>query len=76
MRHTQGRTNTALRTLTPSAKHIQRPQPITRKEIVEASQSMTPEECRNLMAKARMMGWAWDRVGIDSRCGDLQGGNG
>ena len=76
MRHTQGRTNTTLRTLTPSAKHIQRPQPITREEMLEASKRLTPEECRNIMNKARMMGWAWDMVGIDSRCGDSEGGNG
>jgi hypothetical protein len=76
MKHTQGRPNTTLRTLTPSAKHMQKPQPITREEIVEASNRLTPEECRNIMAKARMMGWAWQRAGVDSQCGDLQGGNG
>ena len=75
MRHTQGRPNTALRTLTPSAKHVQRPQPITREEIEAAAHRFTPEECRSIMAKARMMGWAWDRAGINSRDGDSEGGN-
>jgi hypothetical protein len=74
MRRTNGRTDTALRTLNPSAKHIQKPQPITREELQAASQRLTPEECREIMGKAMKSGRAWITSGVDSRCGDLQGG--
>jgi hypothetical protein len=76
MRRTQGRTDTALRTLKPSAKHIQKPQPITREELKAASQRLTPEECRVIMSRAMKEGRAWIAGGVDSRCGDLQGGKG
>ena len=75
MRRTQGRPNTTLRTMTPSAKHIQRPQPITREEMLEVSQRLTPEECRNIVAKALLSGWATMPSRINSQCGDSEGGN-
>lgn len=75
MRHTEGRPNTTLRTLTPSAKHVQRPQPITPEEIEAAAHRFTPEECRNIVAKALLFGWAKMPSRFNSQCGDSEGGN-
>jgi len=74
MRQSRPRTNTALRTSTPSKGHIQKPPPITREELKAASQKLTPEECRVIMSRAMKEGRAWIAAGVDSRCGDLQGG--
>jgi hypothetical protein len=74
MRRSEARTDTALRTLTPSHWHIQKPQPITREEIADLSQKLTPEECRAIMAKARRVGLAWGGEDVDTRDGDSKGG--
>jgi 2-C-methyl-D-erythritol 4-phosphate cytidylyltransferase len=74
MRQSRPRTDTALRTLTPSRWHIQKPQPITREEIADLSQKLTPEECTTIMTKARLMGWAWGGESVDTRDGDSKGG--
>jgi len=74
MRRSEARTDTALRTLTPSRGHIQKPQPITREEIESVASKLTPEECTTIMTKARLMGWAWGGESIDTRDGDSKGG--
>lgn len=74
MRQSRPRTDTALRTLTPSRGHIQKPQPITQEEIDALSYKLTPEECKAIMTRARLMGWAWGGDSIDTRDGDSKGG--
>jgi hypothetical protein len=74
MRRIEARTDTALRTLTPSHSHIQKPQPITREEIDDLAQKLTPDECRSIMTKARLKRWAWGGESIDTRDGDSKGG--
>jgi len=74
VRRSEARTDTALRTLTPSQWHIQKPQPITREEIDALSHKLTPEECRAIMARARITGLAWGGDSIDTRDGDSKGG--
>jgi len=74
MRRSEARTDTALRTATPSRWHIQKPQPITQEEIDALSHKLTPEECRAIMTKARLKRWAWGGDGIDTREGDSKGG--
>lgn len=74
MRRNQARTDTALRTTTPSRWHIQKPQPITKEEIDALSHKLTPEECRAIMARARITGLAWGGDSIDTQEGDSKGG--
>lgn len=74
MRRSEARTDTALRTATPSRWHIQKPQPITQEEIDALSHKLTPEECRAIMARARITGLAWGGDSIDTRDGDSKGG--
>jgi hypothetical protein len=74
MRRSEARTDTALRTLTPSRWHIQKPHPITREEIASVADKLTPEECRAIMARARVTGLAWGGDSIDTRDGDSEGG--
>jgi hypothetical protein len=74
MRQSRPRTDTALRTLTPSRWHIQKPQPITREEIESVAGKLTPEECRAIMARARITGLAWGGDSIDTQDGDSKGG--
>jgi hypothetical protein len=74
MRQSRPRTDTALRTTTPSRWHIQKPQPITREEIDALSHKLTPEECRAIMRWAKLMRLAWGGDIIDTRDGDSKGG--
>jgi hypothetical protein len=74
MRQSRPRTDTALRTTTPSRWHIQKPQPITREEIESVASKLTPEECRQIMKEARLAGLAWGGESIDTRDGDSKGG--
>lgn len=75
MRQHTPRMECPLRTTTPSSKHVQRPQPITREEIEAASHRLTPEECRDIMAIAYRRGWAWVSFSVDYQDGDSKGVN-